>query len=97
MPDVSNLIMKMRLNYIERSFGVYILRIYYDENGPLIFMAYAVCSGQRAFRPFGMMVVALDRNSAVLYLDNKPTDGIVDEKIENPHDREILRDLPTCV
>jgi hypothetical protein len=48
-------------------------------------------------RPFGMMVIAVDRESAVLYLDNAPTDGMVDERVQNPTGRSIHKDLPTCV
>lgn len=53
---------------------------------------YRVCNGVIDERPFAFY----DRKTETLYLDNNPTDGIVDEVVKDAGLRNPLVDIPSC-
>lgn len=67
--------------------------LYYDlnEDGiPDVSLTYRDCNGRKQFFAF------YEHNKNILYLDNKPTDGI-DEIVKTPKEtRRIEDDAPVC-
>lgn len=52
-----------------------------SETGDLVYLAlHNICYGKTSGRPFAVYVI---RNN-VLYLDNNPTDGFIDEVVNSP-------------
>jgi hypothetical protein len=99
MLDVVALAYQQNLMSIERSFGIYTLEVYFDpvSEEPRMYAAYHICNEIRSDTPFGVLIIKRGGDQALLFLDNAPTDGVIDEVIHNPMGREIAQDLPTCV
>jgi hypothetical protein len=55
------------------------------------FVAYNECGGVKVELPFGIY----DMDTNILYLDNAPTDGIIDAIVSGP-ENPIYEDAPDC-
>jgi hypothetical protein len=84
---------------IERNFGVALAVLFFDAQTQKFLMqaGYHICNGIIAEKPYGVVIKNPVADEALLFIDNAPTDGIVDEIIINPDNRPVMMDLPTCV
>ena len=55
------------------------------------FVVYNKCNGIMAELPFGIY----DMETNILYLDNAPTDGVIDDVVSSPESL-IYEDAPDC-
>jgi hypothetical protein len=66
---------------------------YDNKDGTDAYMViFGICGGKPNELPFGVF----DKQTKNLYLDNAPTDGIIDEIISNVVRRRVAPDMPDC-
>jgi len=97
MPDMIGYCESHHMNYVERPFPGYVMRKYLYNNVQKVIVTFQVCQGQKSKLPFGVLVFSPDGQHGILFLDNAPCDGIVDEVIHDPIGRSIQSDMPDCV